>query len=322
MSFSSEVKEELSRKVSTARHCQIAELAAIIGMCGGVMISSEDHYRLKMQTDNVAVARKCFTLLQNIFNIEAEVSIRQYPGPKKNSQYTVAVKKHEDALMVLKALKLLDQHMEIKENFSAADNLILQRTCCKRAYIRGAFLSVGSMSDPQKAYHFELVCSSEQKAEQMKEIIRSFDMDAKIVCRKKYFVVYLKEGAQIVDLLNVMEAHVALMNLENVRIVKEMRNSINRKVNCETANIHKTVNAAVKQIEDIQYLQSMTGFSDLSEELEETARLRLENPDASLKELGQLHSPPVGKSGVNHRLRKLSNMAETLRGSKEEQYYD
>ena len=143
-------------------------------------------------------------------------------------------------------------------------------------------------------------------------------MDAKIVCRKKYFVGYLKEGAQIVDLLNVMEAHVALMDLENVRIFKEMRNSVNRKVNCETANIHKTVSAAVKQIEDIEFLKTAGSFSELSEELLETAGIRLENPDASLKELGLMHNPPIGKSGVNHRLRKLSNLAETLRGSKEE----
>lgn len=322
MSFSSEVKEELSQKISTARHCQIAELAAIMGMCGGVVISSGDRYRVKIQTENLTVARKCFTLFKKIFNIEAEVSIRQHQNPQKVRMYTVLVKKHEDALRVLQALKLMDEHMEIKENLSAADNLILQRTCCKRAFIRGAFLSACSMSDPKKSYHFEIVCACEAKALQLQEIIGSFDMDAKIVCRKKYFVVYLKEGAQIVDLLNVMEAHVALMNLENVRIFKEMRNSVNRKVNCETANINKTVNAAVKQMEDIKFLQAFGGFSDLSEELEETALLRLEHPDASLKELGMLHSPPIGKSGVNHRLRKLSNLAEMLRGSKEEQYYD
>ena len=154
---------------------------------------------------------------------------------------------------MLQALKLIDGHMEIRENLTAADNILLQRTCCKRAFIRGAFLSTGSMSDPNKSYHFEIVCSSRrQKPGRFRSSSDSFDMDAKIVCRKRYFVVYLKEGAQIVDLLNVMEAHVALMDLENVRILKEMRNSVNRKVNCETANIHKTVSAAVKQTEDIE----------------------------------------------------------------------
>mgnify|MGYP000523339927 CR=1 FL=1 len=157
MSFSGEIKEELSQKVSTARHCQIAELAAIMGMCGGVVITSGDRYRVKIQTDSLPVARKCFTLLQKIFNIEPEVSIRQHQKPQKTRIYNVLVPKHEDALRVLQALKLIDGHMEIRENLTAADNILLQRTCCKRAFIRGAFLSTGSMSDPKKAYHFEIV---------------------------------------------------------------------------------------------------------------------------------------------------------------------
>ena len=139
-------------------------------------------------------------------------------------------------------------------------------------------------------------------------------MDAKIVERKKHYVVYLKVGAQIVDILNVMEAHVALMNLENVRILKEMRNSVNRKVNCETANISKTVNAAVKQLEDIIYIKETEGLDQLPDNLKEMALLRLEHPEAPLKELGTYLDPPVGKSGVNHRLRKICEEAERLRG--------
>ena len=143
--------------------------------------------------------------------------------------------------------------------------------------------------------------------------ICSFGLDAKIVRRKKSYVVYLKEGSQIVDILNVMEAHVALMELENVRILKEMRNSVNRKVNCETANINKTVSAAVKQVEDITYLRDMIGFENMPDNLVEAAYARLDHPDATLKELGESLTPPVGKSGINHRLRKLSEMAESLR---------
>ena len=124
---------------------------------------------------------------------------------------------------------------------------------------------------------------------------------------------YLKEGAQIVDMLNVMGAHVALMNLENVRILKEMRNSVNRKVNCETANISKTVNAAVRQVEDIQFIMDTKGLSSLPENLQEIAQVRLEHPDMPLKDLGTLLMPPIGKSGVNHRLRKISEIAEKLR---------
>ena len=322
MSFSSEVKEELSRQFSPARHCQIAEIAAIISMCGKVSISCTDDFTLKVQTENLAVARKYFTLLKKTFNIITEVQVRQNASQKRARAYTIGIKKHEDSLRVLQAAKLFNQSMEVEENLSLTDNLVIQRTCCKRAFIRGAFLATGSISDPQKFYHFEIVCATIHKAEQLRDMINSFDADAKIVQRKKYYVVYLKEGAQIVDILNVMEAHTALMNLENVRILKEMRNAVNRKVNCETANINKTVSAAVKQIEDIQYLQSTIGLDTLSEGLEEVARLRLEHPEAALKELGMMLVPQVGKSGVNHRLRKLSTLAEELRGNKEENYYD
>ena len=164
----------------------------------------------------------------------------------------------------------------------------------------------------------EFVLVDKFAAEQLRELINSFELDAKVVERKEHYVVYLKEGEQIVDLLNVMEAPLALMDLENVRIVKEMRNDINRKVNCETANLNKVVGAAVKQLEDIEYIEETIGLSRLPEQLEEIARLRLEYPDKSLKELGSFLSTPVGKSGVNHRLRKISNIAEALREGKGE----
>lgn len=147
----------------------------------------------------------------------------------------------------------------------------------------------------------------------MTQLLGTFSIEAKIVPRKKVFVVYVKEGSQIVDILNIMEAHVSLMDLENVRILKEMRNTVNRKVNCETANINKTVSAALKQIEDITYLRDTIGLGKLPAGLKETALARLENPEASLKELGELLSPPVGKSGVNHRLRKLGELADNVR---------
>ena len=174
-------------------------------------------------------------------------------------------------------------------------------------------MAAGTISDPNKAYHFEIVCHTKEQAKQLQELLCGFDTDAKIVERKGHYVVYIKEGAHIVDSLNIMEAYVSLMKLENVRILKEMRNSVNRKVNCETANISKTVNAAVKQIEYIRLKQKMRGLDDLPAQLREMALLRLEYPDAPLKELGGYLDPPMGKSGVNHRLRKLSAIAEELR---------
>lgn len=225
----------------------------------------------------------------------------------------VAVREHEDALRVLQASKLLDSYGEIAEDLSLIHNVVVQNVCCKRAFIRGAFLSAGSISDPEKFYHFEITCASMRKAKQLQGLMASFDIEARIVLRKRYFVVYVKEGSQIAELLQIMEAPMALMELENIRIVKEMRNSVNRQVNCETANINKTVSAAVKQMEDIRYIQDTIGLESLPENLQEMARVRLERPEATLKELGEALEPPVGKSGVNHRLRKLSLMAEDLR---------
>lgn len=312
MSFSGNVKEELSHHLGSARHCRIAETAAIISICGGVMIDSRGRYSLKIHTENLSVARKCFTLLTKTFNIRTDIAIRTN-RMKGSVSYYIVVKEHDAALRILQATKLIDQYGEVEEELSVVRNIVIQETCCKRAFIRGAFLASGSMSDPEKSYHFEIVCTTREKAEQIQKIMKCFELDGKIVLRKKSFVVYLKEGSQIADVLNVMEAHVALMEFENVRILKDMRNTVNRKVNCETANINKTVSAAVKQIDDIRYIQETKGLDKLPEGLKDMALTRLTYPEASLKELGSLLTPPVGKSGVNHRLRKLSEMAEELR---------
>lgn len=318
MSFSSDVKDELSRQFSSARHCQIAEVAAIISLCGKVSILKEGQFSVRVHTENVAVARKYFTLIKKTFNINTEISIRQNAYLKKGRTYTITIQGRENSMKVLQAAKL--NQLAESDELSMADQIVIMNACCKRAFIRGAFLSSGSISDPEKFYHFEIVCAAIEKAVQLQNIIQTFDIDAKIVERKKHFVVYIKEGSQIVDILNVMEAHVALMDLENVRILKDMRNTVNRKVNCETANINKTVSAAVKQIEDIRYIRDTIGLSKLADGLEEIAELRLEQPEATLKELGTMLDPPVGKSGVNHRLRKLSEIAERLRENKEDIY--
>lgn len=323
MSFSGEVKEELSRRVPPARHCCLAELAAIVGMSGTVSVSENSRFRLRICTENPAVVRKCFTLLEKAFNISRDVSVRIHKkSGKSNRIYTVAVRSHEETLQVLRALKLLDRDGEVAEQVSPANQLLVQRSCCRRAFIRGAFLSAGSISDPRKSYHFEIACTSPERAQQLQTLILTFGPDAKIVQRKKHWIVYIKEGAQIVDMLNVMEAHTALMDLENIRIVRDMRNTVNRKVNCEAANINKTVNAAVRQMEDIRYLEETRGLDRLPPGLRDIAIARLNHSDASLKELGEMLDPPVGKSGVNHRLRKLSRLAEELRQDKEEYDYD
>ena len=290
MSFSGQIRDELSRHETEARHCNLAELSALIKMAGEIKIFKHD-CAMRFHTENLGVARKCFTLLKKTFNIEADIAVRRNIT-KGSCSYDIYAR---------------------GEELFAIQNAMVQAVCCKRAYLRGAFLATGSMSDPSKSYHFEIVCDLEEQAEYLRELMLGFDLDGKVVQRKKHYIVYLKEGSQIVDILNVMEAHVALMEFENIRIMKDMRNSVNRKVNCETANINKTVSAAVRQTEDIKYIQDTVGFDKLPEGLKDVALTRLTYPDATLKELGTLLENPVGKSGVNHRLRKLSEIAEKLR---------
>ncbi|MDD4371533.1 MAG: DNA-binding protein WhiA [Anaerostipes sp.] len=304
MSFSTDIKEELSRIDSGSRHCKLAETAAMIQYCGQVKIDSNVKYSLGIHTENPAVAKHFFSLIKETFGVSAKLSVQRNDYLKRNRNYSVFVDNHDETVLILKAVKLLDNN-----NFG----IILQNTCCKRAYLRGAFLGAGSMSDPEKHYHFEITTMSQVLAQKLRDIMNSFDLDAKIVLRKKYHVIYIKEGAKIVDVLNIMEAHIALMNLENIRIMKDMRNSVNRRVNCETANINKTVSAAVKQLEDIEFIIERGKFSELNQGLRDVANLRLDNPEASLKELGEMLSPPVGKSGVNHRMKKLSRIADDMK---------
>lgn len=296
MSFSHEVKEELIKHMGTARHCQLAELAAILHFCGQYGCDSEGHFTIGFQVENATVVKKCFTLLKKTYSIDTDVAIDE---EKMQELYT--------------------RFGDVNE---PVDEVLLKSACCRRAYIRGAFLAVGSISAPEKGYHLEFVTANEKKAKQLQEMIQSFGIEAKTILRKKYHVVYMKESEAIVDLLNIMEAHVALMKLENLRILKELRNTVNRRVNCETANINKTLDSSRKQQEDIRLLKEKYGLENLPKGLQQIARIRLEEPEASLKELGEMLEPPIGKSGVNHRLRKLSEIADKLRRGKEEEKND
>ncbi len=278
MSFSSNVKKELNSGISSSKHCKLAELAAMVVMSGrfveGKWLEPED---------NTFVTDKADKLVKLL-----DIDIGNDEGKK--------------------SLKLLGT-----EEGYTIDKMLIERSCCKQAYLRGAFLASGSVTDPEKGYHLEIVCDTKRQSDILADIITSFDITPKTITRKKYYVVYIKDGSGIVDLLNVMGAHMSLMNMENVRILKDFRNTYNRKVNCEVANLNKTVSAAVKQIADIEYIINTKGLSSLPEGLRKLAELRIEYEEASLKELGDMMNPPLGKSGVNHRLRKISEIADELR---------
>ncbi len=320
MSFSGEVKKELEVHYSKARHCRIAEIMALFSVCGNILQMKSGRLVLNFSTENLTVAKKYFMLIRKTFDFFIETSVSSGNRGKRTPQVHMKISEPAEVQMFLKACKILDESGNWIWGKSIAGSKLIQQNCCKRAFIRGLFLASGSVTDPNYGYHFEIVLGNWKWAEEVTHILEAFSIEAKITERKKNYVVYIKEGAQIVDLLNIMEAHIALMNFENVRILKEMRNSINRKVNCETANIKKTVSAASKQVEDIYYIKEMIGFGTLSKGLADIAGLRIEHPEASLKELGEMLDSPIGKSGVNHRLRKLSEIANELRLHKEEKY--
>ena len=280
MSFSKDVKEELILVVPKSRHCVVAELAGVL------MLQGLDSFRKKTEDH---LNRKVFTLLKNVCNIGKDVIVIS-----------------DDVFFETQKM------LKLSEDGQIVDDIVIQQTCCKRAFIRGAFLAAGSISDPNKGYHFEIVCNIPQQAKLLQKAMKAFDVEAKIVKRTGKHVVYIKDGAQIVEILRVMEAAHSVMDLENIRVVKEVRGTINRKVNCETANIGKTVNAAVRQIEEINLINEKLGLENLPVQLQEIANIRLAYPDTPLADLGQLLDPPIGKSGVNHRFKKLAAIAKEL----------
>ena len=312
MSFSGEVKEELCRRESSARHCRIAEMMAVIYFCGRVSAKEQGPVSLILESDSEKVIKKYFTLLEKTFNIDNEICER-VKIRRERAGYILEVMDEETVIHILEAVKMLKRCDQGWCYQPGIHPLVVQKECCKRAFLRGAFLTAGSVSDPNKSYHLEIVCLREEDALALAGMMQSFSIDAKVVNRKKYYITYIKEGYQIVDFLALIEANVALMEMENVRILKEVRNLVNRKVNCETANINKTVSAAVRQVEDIAYIRDHYGLDRLKPGLAQAAEIRLKYPQASLKELGELMDPPVGKSGMNHRLRRLSELADKIR---------
>ncbi|MCG8401878.1 MAG: DNA-binding protein WhiA [Firmicutes bacterium] len=308
MSFSLVTKNELARVTARKHCCRIAELAALVKMDGSLQISGRK-ISLHLLNHNAAVARKLFKLLKELYGVQAEVLVKKKMRLHKNNVYLVRVPTQQGLEEMLVGLGMLDEEGLIAEGVFRD---LLRSQCCRRAYLRGVFLGGGSVNNPGGTYHLEVITGNERQAADICRLMEGFGLEARISNRKKWLVVYLKESDQIVKCLNLMGAHSALLEFENARVVKDMRNRVNRLVNCETANLNKTVNASLRQTENILFIARNLGMDKLPQSLREVAELRLSFPDASLKELGEMAAPPLGRSGVNHRLRKLDKIAEEL----------
>lgn len=314
MSFSSDVKAEIASGIPSTRHCRTASAAVLLRCLGRFERDTEGNYRLYLSQDNGEALRKCFTLLRKTSNIRkvlwspADSDSREMRGWIRADLSSDTVRDLAQKIGICDS----DGNLSAEESLTVAPGL-LGRSCCRKNYLRDLFLCCGSVSDPRKEYHLEWSCAAKEQALQLQEILLSFGKEAKTVLRKKFNVVYFKDSDEIVELLGLMGAPVSMMEMENQRILKELRNSVNRRVNCETANIGKTVSASRKQIGDIRFLEESGILRTLPESLREMAELRLQYPDTPLRELGDLANPPIGKSGVNHRLRRLSEIAEKYR---------
>lgn len=312
MSFSLKVKNEVCRTSEISKDEVAAQLSAIMKASGTLGFGFNRAVTFKVVTENPSIARWVFRVLKDHFDIHSKLLVKKSNSLKKNNIYMVLIPEDADVRGLLQFLGIIERDDYFNINYGLPKEIIKNEEC-KRAYIRGAFLGGGSISNPEKTYHLEFVTHDQDYANELSALINTYKLNSKVIQRKNSFVIYVKEGEQIVDLLNIIGAHNALLELENIRIMKEMRNNVNRIVNCETANLSKTVNAAVRQVESINLIQSEIGLDRLPKNLKEVARLRLAYPDESLKELGAMLNPPVGKSGVNHRLRRIEKIADELR---------
>ncbi len=314
MSFSATTKNELSRIDPEKKCCKLAEIAGFIRICGTIKISGGGKLTVVLLTENPAVARHLKKLIKNYFGVHASLVIVKTAVLKKTHYYELVIDA-ENAEQILRETGILTVREGCNYISDGIYSGILRTKCCRRAYLRGVFLGAGTISDPEKAYHLEIVCNSEVLCNDVKKLINSFGLHAKSVKRKSSHVVYIKEAEQIIDFLNILGAHSHLLEFENIRIIKELRNKTNRINNCDSANLDKTINASLRQIQNIRLIEQTRGLTSLSDKLQEVARLRLENPESSLAELAEMMNPPIGKSGLNHRFKKIEEIAEKIRSA-------
>ncbi|MBY0009610.1 DNA-binding protein WhiA [Paenibacillus typhae] len=308
MSFAALTKKELTM-VESPPCCEKAEMSALIRMNGSVQLSSKKVV-LDISTENAAIARRVYSLLKKYYQVHIELLVRKKMRLKKNNVYIVRIPSRVQE--ILKDLRIVSEGFIFNDGI---DEEIVKKNCCKRAYLRGAFMAGGSVNNPEgSSYHLEIASMYEEHCKALVDLAGEFHLNARCIERKKGFILYIKEGEKIIEFLNLIGAHQALFKFEDVRIMRDMRNSVNRIVNCETANLNKTISAAVRQIENIKLLQREVGLESLPDKLREVAEIRLAHPDINLKEVGEMLKGNVSKSGVNHRLRKIDELAEKVRG--------
>lgn len=309
MSFTAEVKEELSRVMPSRGCCPRAELSALMRVEGTIHIAGGERYRLEMATETAPVARKAIKLMHTLYGLSTELTVRRSVLHKTNN-YLITVPSQPGLAPALTDLGILDESMGLAYGVPTR---LVRKDCCAVSYLRGAFLGGGFVADPHGDFHFELTAETEQYARDLVGLMSRFGIAARVTRRRGLYAVYLKGAEPIVNFLALVGAHRALLRTEDVRILKSMRNDVNRLVNAETANVQKSAEAALSQIEDIRYVVEHHGLEWLPPALRELAQLRLEHPDVSIRELGESAQPPLSKSAVYHRIRRIEALAADMR---------
>lgn len=314
MSFASETKKELV-SLTVSECCARSELSALMHLNGHLTLSSKG-MRLEFETQNAAIARRFVKLLRQLYDVKIEVLTRRLVRLNKNNVYIVRIVQFTH--MIATDLQLLN---ESGLNAHIAPELI-NKNCCKRAYLRGAFLATGSVNNPEtSAYHLEISSLKKSLAEDIKDLMNEFHLNARTLKRKKGYIVYLKESEKISDFLRVIQATNAVLDFEDIRIFRDMNNSVNRIRNCEIANLNRSWDAANQQLQNIALIEETVGLDILSEKELEVVHLRRKYPDATLTELSEYYTEEynqsISKSGINHRIRKINALADKIRSQEE-----
>lgn len=315
--FSAMTKDELARFTAGSRCCVLAELAAIARMTGRFAGGRRDggDARFEMATENAALARRIVSLARDLFDLRPPVKTTRRKGGAPGHLHVVSLPLDEKTRAALGEMGVILKRAGRGGRGDIRPGVpwgILSRQCCRRAYLRGAFLARGYVQNPEQAYHMEIVTDAELHARGIVRLAASFAVAARISKRRRGVMVYVKGGDDVAQLLRVTGAHASVIALESVRVVRGMRGDVNRAVNCDTANVAKAVDAGLAQVEAIRELVARVGMDSLPPGLQEIARLRLEHPGASLKDLGELAVPPITKSAANHRMRRLLDLAQRL----------
>ncbi|HWI62064.1 MAG TPA: DNA-binding protein WhiA [Symbiobacteriaceae bacterium] len=307
-SFSSQVKDELAHELPALPCCQRMELAALLRASGRVSLAGAGRLSVSLSTDYAPVARKVIKLVKAVFpGMQTEVLVMRRRRLRKNLIYQVRIPPQDGVTKLLIEMGILSRD----GNLTDWGNLpLLHQDHCRRSYLRGTFLGSGWVSSPERQHHLEMTTTETEAAEALGQMLFAYNIPVRVNYRKDYMVLYLKDDDQIIRFLGLVGAHQSLFRYEDIRAKKELRNRVNRQVNAETANLNKTVDAAQRQLEALRRLASLGGLDSLSPALRELATLRINNPDASLKELGEMCNPPVGKSGINHRMRMLMGLID------------